>query len=302
MNSPAAAAIVESSLPLRLFARGKVRDVYDLDDALLIVATDRISAFDHILPTPVPGKGRILSQLSAFWFERTRPIIANHLITAEVDEMPAAIRAHAGILRGRAMLVRRAHRLDVECVVRGYLAGSGWQDYRREGAVCGVALPPGLQEGAALADPIFTPATKASAGHDQNVGFDEVAALLGADLAGRLRDVSRSLYQHARGHAVSCGLVLADTKFEFGLVAGAAGEELLLIDEALTPDSSRYWDAGAYARGELVPFDKQFVRNYLIDVGWDREAPAPALPQDVVDATLARYLETYRRLTGREID
>jgi phosphoribosylaminoimidazole-succinocarboxamide synthase len=302
MNLPGAAAVVDTELPLRRFTRGKVRDVYEIGGALLIVATDRISAFDHVLATPVPGKGRILSQLSTFWFERTRSITPNHLITADVDAMPPGIRAHAGMLRGRAMLVRRARRLDVECVVRGYLAGSGWHDYRREGAICGVPLPAGLREGEALRAPIFTPATKASSGHDRNIGFDEMVPLVGAGLAARLRDVSLALYRDAHAHAASRGLVLADTKFEFGLVTGPAGEELILIDEALTPDSSRYWDAAAHARGELVSFDKQFVRNYLVEVAWDREPPAPPLPQSVVDATRARYLETYRRLTGREID
>lgn len=295
------AAVVSTDLPLPLYARGKVRDVYAAGDALLIIATDRISAFDHVLPTPVPDKGRILSQLSAFWFEHTRTIVPNHLITTDLDAMPAAIQAHAGGLRGRAMLVRRARRIDVECVVRGHLAGSGWKEYERGGAVCGVRLPAGLREGARLPEPIFTPATKAASGHDLNIAFDEAARLLDAGLAERLRSVSLSLYNHARRHAEARGLVLADTKFEFGLIPGPSGDELILIDEALTPDSSRYWDAEAYASGHLLPFDKQFVRNYLIEIGWDREPPAPPLPPEVIEATRQRYLEAYRRLVGGEI-
>jgi phosphoribosylaminoimidazole-succinocarboxamide synthase len=293
--------VMFTDLPLARYARGKVRDVYLAGDALLIVATDRISAFDHVLATPVPDKGRILSQLSAFWFERTKAIVPNHVLTTDIDAMPADVRPHAALLRGRSMLVRRARRLDVECVVRGYLAGSGWQDYRRDGTVCGVALPDGLREGARLPEPIFTPASKAAGGHDQNIDFDHVVRLLGRGLAGRLRDTSLALYRHAHAHADARGLVLADTKFEFGLVEGPSGETLTLIDEALTPDSSRYWDAGAYAAGELLPYDKQFVRNYLIEIGWNREPPAPALPAPIVEATRARYLETCRRLTGREI-
>jgi phosphoribosylaminoimidazole-succinocarboxamide synthase len=299
--------MVSTDLPLPLFARGKVRDVYALDGALLIVATDRLSAFDHILPTPIPDKGRVLTQLSAFWFGRTRPILANHMITTDVAEMPPVVQAQAKVLTGRAMLVRRARRLDIECVARGYLAGSAWLDYRHTGVVCGVRLPAGLREGARLPVPIFTPATKASSGHDLNITIDEVAASIGAPLAARLRDVTLALYEHARAYAGTRGLVLADTKFEFGLVAGgadrptdgSAGDRLVLIDEALTPDSSRYWDAAAYARGELVAFDKQYVRDFLMQIGWNREPPPPALPPDVVAATRGRYLETFRRLTGR---
>jgi phosphoribosylaminoimidazole-succinocarboxamide synthase len=292
--------VTVTDLPLPVHARGKVRDVYEVGDALLIVATDRISAFDHVLATPVPDKGRILSRLSAFWFDRTRGIVSNHLLTAEVDQMPAALRAHAALLRDRAMLVRRARRVDIECVVRGYLAGSGWEEYRRNGAVCGVPLPGGLHEGGRLPQPVFTPATKAAAGHDLNIAFDDVVRLVGGALAARLRDLSLALYRDAHAHAAACGLVLADTKFEFGMVSGPRGEELILIDEVLTPDSSRYWDATAHTAGRLVPFDKQFVRNYLTDIGWNREPPAPALPQDVVMATRERYFETYRRLTGRD--
>ncbi len=295
-----APVVAATALPFPVYARGKVRDVYEVGDALLIVATDRISAFDHVLATPVRDKGRILSRLSAFWFDRTRGIVPNHLLTADVDQMPAAVRLHDAMLRDRAMLVRRARRVDVECVVRGYLTGSGWTEYRRGGAVCGLPLPGGMREGDRLPEPIFTPATKASSGHDLNITFGEVVRLVGDPLSGRLRDLSLALYRCAHDHAAACGLVLADTKFEFGLIPGSHGEELILIDEALTPDSSRYWDAAAYADGRLVPFDKQFVRNYLIEVGWNREPPAPALPEPVVAATRERYLETYRRLTGRD--
>ncbi|MDR7523007.1 MAG: phosphoribosylaminoimidazolesuccinocarboxamide synthase [Armatimonadota bacterium] len=301
MSRPVAAAVATTDLPFPSFARGKVRDVYEVAGALLIVATDRISAFDHVLPTPVPDKGRILSQLSAFWFDQTRGIVGNHVIEADVARMPDAVRAHAAVLDGRAMLVRRARRIDVECVVRGYLAGSGWKDYRRDGAICGVRLPPGLTEGSVLPHPVFTPATKAASGHDQNIGFDDVVRLVGGVLADRLRSVSLALYRHASRHAAARGLILADTKFEFGLIDGPDGHEVILIDEALTPDSSRYWDARAYAEGTLVSFDKQFVRNYLLEIGWDREPPAPPLPPGVVAATRERYLETYRRLTGGEL-
>jgi phosphoribosylaminoimidazole-succinocarboxamide synthase len=301
MTHMSGTAVLTTDLPLPLYARGKVRDVYAAGDALLIVATDRISAFDHVLPTPVPDKGRILSQLSAFWFERTRAIVPNHLVTADPEAMPPAIRTHAARLRGRAMLVRRARRIDVECVVRGYLAGSGWKAYERDRSICGVRLPAGLRDGARLPEPIFTPATKAASGHDQNIAFDEVVRLVGPDLAERLRSVSLSLYDHAHRHAAARGLVLADTKFEFGVISAPSGDDLILIDEALTPDSSRYWDAEAYANGSLLPFDKQFVRNYLIEIGWNREPPAPPLPPPVIAATRQRYLETYRRLVGGEI-
>ncbi|MDQ7859573.1 MAG: phosphoribosylaminoimidazolesuccinocarboxamide synthase [Armatimonadota bacterium] len=299
MIPPAAAPPVQATnLPMPVYARGKVRDVYALGDALLIVATDRISAFDSVLPTPVPDKGRILTQLSAFWFARTRALVPNHMITADIDAMPEAVRPHRALLAGRAMLVRRAARIDLECVVRGYLAGGGWQDYRREGAICGVRLPEGLVEGARLEGPIFTPATKAVSGHDQNVTFEQAATLVGEELASRLRETSLALYGYAHAHAAACGLLLADTKFEFGVLPDGT---LALIDEALTPDSSRYWDADAYARGELVSFDKQYVRNHLLASGWNREPPAPVLPAEVVEATRGRYRETYRRLVGEEL-
>jgi phosphoribosylaminoimidazole-succinocarboxamide synthase len=284
---------------LDLMRRGKVRDIYDLQDALLLVATDRLSAFDHVLPTLIPDRGKVLTHLSVFWFERTQSIVRNHLITAD----PRAIADVLGIgtealgeLAHRSMLVRRAWRIDFECVVRGYLAGSGYRDYRRTGAVCGVRLPPGLAEGARLPEPIFTPATKNEAGHDENVPFDVVEAAVGQDLAERLRDVSIALYRFLHDHAYRCGLILADTKFEFGLLDG----ELILIDEVGTPDSSRYWDRDAYeSTGSMASFDKQFVRDYLEGIGWNKEPPPPPLPAEIVEATRARYLEAYRRITGR---
>ncbi len=303
MIPPAARIVVTTDLPLPMYARGKVRDVYALGEYLLIVATDRLSAFDHVMPTPIPGKGRILTRLSAFWFERTRDIVPNHLVTTDVAEMPLLPEARAQVtaLDGRAMLVRRAERIDVECVVRGYLAGSGWEEYRREGAVCGVRLPGGLAKGSRLPRPIFTPASKARCGHDQNIAFEEVARLAGEALAGRLRELSLALYSHASTHAEACGLVLADTKFEFGICRDASGEALLLIDEALTPDSSRYWDAQEYAAGRLEAFDKQIVRDHLTRSGWDRSSPAPELPHEVIEATRRRYAETCRRITGEEV-
>jgi phosphoribosylaminoimidazole-succinocarboxamide synthase len=301
LSTSAARAVITTDLPLPLLTRGKVRDVYALDGMLLIVATDRISAFDHVLPTPVPDKGRILTQLSAFWFDQTRSIVENHLITVDPSRMPEPLRAHAAILDGRAMLVRRARRIDIECVVRGYLAGSAWVEYQREGAICGIGLPARLSEGDRLPSPIFTPATKAAAGHDENIAFETAIQLIGADLATRLRQTSIALYEHAHAYAAGRGLLLADTKFEFGLMGTPAGEDLMLIDEALTPDSSRYWDAVEYGRERsLIPLDKQYVRNYLIDIGWNREPPVPALPPEVVAATRDRYRETYRRLIGKE--
>ncbi len=300
------AVLSATDLPLPLLARGKVRDMYRLPgDRLLLVATDRISAFDHVLPTPIPDKGRVLTRLSAFWFTRTAPLIPNHFLSLEISEAGPAV-AIQEALRGRAMVVRRARRIDVECVVRGYLAGSAWEEYRARGTVAGVRLPPGLRPGDALPEPLFTPATKASSGHDENIIYEQLAAAVGPALAARLREASLALYRFAHEHARGCGLILADTKFEFGLLPGdtaGASAAPILIDEALTPDSSRFWDAEAHARGELVPFDKQFVRDYLSRVNWNREPPAPALPPDVVAATTARYREVYRRLTGlREED
>lgn len=290
-------AVLQTDLAgLTLWRRGKVRDVYDLGDRLLIVATDRLSAFDVVLPTPIPDKGRVLTRLSLFWFEKLAPIIENHVISGDVAEFGSALRPFAEVLDGRSMLVRKTDPLAVECVVRGYITGSGWKDYKRSGAVCGIALPEGLRESDRLEPALFTPSTKADVGHDENISFQAVAAQLGAAVAGRLRDVSLALYEAARRHAEECGIVLADTKFEFGLRDG----QLLWIDEALTPDSSRFWPRDEYVPGRSQPsFDKQYVRDYLESVGWDKTAPGPALPDEVVQQTREKYVEAYERLSGR---
>jgi phosphoribosylaminoimidazole-succinocarboxamide synthase len=292
-------------------ASGKVRDLYAVgSDELLLVASDRISTFDVVHPTPVPDKGRILTAVSAFWFERLAPIAPHHLLTADpVGALVGLDLAAAGLdedeLAGRTMRCRRAEVVPFECVVRGHLAGSAWAEYRRDGEVCGIALPPGLRESAALPDPLFTPATKAERGqHDENVPFARMVAELGAALAGELRDRSLAVYAAGAAHAASVGLLLADTKLEFGLVPdGSGGRELLLVDEVLTPDSSRYWPADAWEPGRTPPsFDKQYVRDHVTASGWDREPPAPALPAEVVAATRARYVEAHDRITGRPFE
>jgi phosphoribosylaminoimidazole-succinocarboxamide synthase len=277
-----------------LHARGKVRDVYEAGDDLLMVATDRISAFDRILPTPIPGKGRVLTGLSLFWFDRTADLVENHVITADPARFPEPF-AQDSTLAGRAMLVRRADVIPIECVARGYLSGSGWMQYRVEQAVCGVPLPAGLTESDRLAEPIFTPTTKADAGHDLPLTPEEASELIGVGLAEKLKELTLTIYERAAALALERGIILADTKFEFGFCDG----ELLLIDEVCTPDSSRFWPAGRYAPGGPQPsFDKQYVRDWLDASGWDREPPAPELPADVVVQTAARYLEAYERLTG----
>jgi len=292
----------------RLLGRGKVRDIYEVGppeagapgahDRLLIVATDRISAFDFVLGSGIPDKGRVLTQLSVFWFRFLEPLTPTHFITATLADYPPPLQEQGAELDGRSMLVQRTEPLPIECVARGYLSGSGWKDYRKTGAVCGIKLPAGLRESDPLPQPIFTPATKASSGHDENISFDQAAAAVGGALAEELRARTLRIYRKASEYARSRGLILADTKFEFGLL----GEDLLLIDEVLTPDSSRFWDAGAYQPGRSQPaFDKQFVRDYLESSGWNKQPPAPALPPEVVEATCHRYLEAYRRLTGREL-
>jgi phosphoribosylaminoimidazole-succinocarboxamide synthase len=281
---------------VRLRSRGKVRDIYELDDRLLIVATDRLSAFDVVLPTPIPDKGRVLTQLSLFWFEKLRDIVPHHVISA--TEFPPELAGVGEQLRGRAMLVRRTEPIPIECVVRGYLSGSGWKEYKADGKVCGIGLPAGLRESDKLPEPIFTPATKAQTGHDENISFEDAAGRIGRELAARLREVSLEIYRRAAAYALERGIIIADTKFEFGL----AGKELIWIDEALTPDSSRFWPAAEYAPGGPQPsFDKQYVRDYLERIGWAKQPPAPELPADVVEATRARYLEAHRRLAGREL-
>jgi phosphoribosylaminoimidazole-succinocarboxamide synthase len=293
--------LVTTSLPnLPRFRTGKVRDVYDLGDSLLIVATDRISAFDYILATGIPDKGRVLTELSAFWFRKLSPVIPNHFVTMDVGAYPSAAREHADDLRGRSMLVRKTAPIDIECVARGYLSGSGWKEYRETGRVCGIVLPAGLRESDRLPTPIFTPATKAASGHDINIDEAEaIAQLNDPALFARLRDTTLELYRQASAHAERCGILLADTKFEFGF----DGDTLLLIDEALTPDSSRFWPADEYSPGGPQPsFDKQFVRDYLEAIKWNKQPPAPALPDDVVARTRAKYIEAFERLTGGKLD
>ena len=280
---------------------GKVRDLYEVDDEhLLLVASDRVSTFDVVHPTPIPDKGRVLTGVSAFWFERLGDLVPNHLVSTSVADLPAAAQAHASELAGRTMLCRKVDIIPFECVVRGYLVGSGWKEYQRNGTVCGLDLPDGLVEADRLPDPIFTPATKAEEGaHDENVSFEVMAEALGGGLAGRLRELSLQLYRAGADHARERGIVLADTKFEFGLLDG----EVVLADEVLTPDSSRYWPADAWEPGRTPPsFDKQFVRDYATSTGWDREPPAPELPADVVAQTRAKYIEAYERLTGLSFD
>jgi phosphoribosylaminoimidazole-succinocarboxamide synthase len=281
-----------------LLAQGKVRDIYDVGDALLLVATDRISAFDVVLPDPIPDKGRVLTGLTLHWLERTRDLVPNHLISAHRTDFPEPFRSDRS-LAGRAMLVKKAEVVLVECVARGYLTGSGLKQYLAEGHVCGVPLPPGLQEGSRLPEPIFTPTTKAATGHDLPLTFEETAERVGRDLAERLRDLTLSLYARGAELAAERGIIVADTKFEFGFVDG----ELILIDEVLTPDSSRFWPADGYAPGRVQPsFDKQFVRDWLDASGWDHEPPAPELPDDVIDRTAQKYGEAYERITGESFE
>jgi phosphoribosylaminoimidazole-succinocarboxamide synthase len=278
-------------------ARGKVRDIYDAGDKLLMVATDRLSAFDVILPTPIPDKGRVLTQLSLFWFDLLRDVIPNHVLSA--TEFPAPFDAYREELAGRSMLVRKTAPLPIECVVRGYVSGSGWKDYRATGQICGIALPAGLRESDRLPEPIFTPATKAATGHDENISFERAASLIGNERARQVRDVSLEIYRRAAAYAEPRGILLADTKFEFGLLA----DQLIWIDEALTPDSSRFWPAAQYKPGGPQPsFDKQFVRDYLESIRWPKTPPGPELPPEVVAATRGKYREAYRILTGRELD
>jgi phosphoribosylaminoimidazole-succinocarboxamide synthase len=278
-------------------ARGKVRDIYDLGDRLLIVATDRLSAFDVVMPTPIPDKGRVLTQLSLFWFDLLREMIPNHVLSA--TEFPAPFQQYAEDLAGRSMVVRKTQPLPIECVARGYLSGSGWKEYRATGKVCGITLPAGLQESDKLPATIFTPATKAATGHDENISFERAAEMIGPALADKVRDITLEIYRRATAYAEPRGILLADTKFEFGLLNG----KLIWIDEALTPDSSRFWPAAEYRPGGPQPsFDKQFVRDYLERIQWPKTPPGPVLPPEVVAATRAKYREAYRVLVGRELE
>jgi len=293
-------AIIETEFSeLTLHSRGKVRDLYSIGEFLLLVATDRISAFDHVLATGIPGKGKILTQLSLFWFDFLKDVVPNHLVTADVDLYPRELRSYRDQLEGRSMLVRHAQMFPVECVVRGYLSGSGWKDYLATGAVCGIPLPAGLREADRLPEPTFTPATKSLDGeHDINISFDEMASRVGAHNAERLRSLSLAIYEKAAAYAEQRGLILADTKFEFGTHA----EGIILADEVLTPDSSRFWPADRYQPGRQQPsFDKQYVRDYLESIHWNKQAPAPALPDDVVMRTQQKYLEAFRLLTGKPL-
>jgi len=300
MSTGDGGAIFETRLPgIELACRGKVRDVYDLGDRLLIVATDRLSAFDYVLPDPIPDKGKVLNQISAFWFERTGDRFPNHVVSTDVADFPPELRRHAAVLAGRSTLARKLRMLPVECVARGYLSGSGWKEYRAQGTVCGIALPPGLRESERLPEPIFTPATKAESGHDENIPFSEVERLVGRRVAGRLREVTLDLYREAAEYAAGRGILIADTKFEFGL----DGENLVLADEILTPDSSRFWPADRYRPGAAQPsLDKQFVRDHLESVGWNKQPPVPSLPEEIVRGTRDRYLEIFRILTGRSLE
>jgi phosphoribosylaminoimidazole-succinocarboxamide synthase len=294
-------AVIRTDFPeLELYASGKVRDVYSLDNNhLLFVATDRISAFDYVLATGIPQKGRVLTQMSVFWFEFLRDLVPNHMVTTDTNRYPAALRKYTDQLRGRSMLVNRAEMFPVECVVRGYISGSAWKEYKSSGAVCGIQLPKGLQESDQLPEPIFTPATKATSGHDENISFEQMAKLIGADLSTQLRDVSLAIYKKAADYARQRGVIIADTKFEFG--RAAAG--ITLADEVLTPDSSRFWPADKYQPGKAQEsFDKQYVRDYLEEIRWNKQPPAPALPAEVARKTSEKYLEAYRQITGRDLD
>ena len=290
--------LTQPDLPATLHAQGKVRDIYEAGEHLLFVASDRISAFDHILASTIPDKGKVLTQLSLFWFDFLRNVVPNHVITARVDEYPEPLREFGEQLRGRSMLVRRAKMFPAECVVRGYLSGSGWKEYQQTGAVCGIKLPAGLRESDRLPEPIFTPATKSTSGHDINIPFAEMAKMVGQATAEKLRDLTLRIYSLAVEHAKKRGIIIADTKFEFGLIDG----NIALVDEVLTPDSSRFWPAESYGPGgPQLSYDKQFVRDYLESIRWDKNPPAPALPDHIVQKTREKYIQAYRQLSGKEL-
>jgi phosphoribosylaminoimidazole-succinocarboxamide synthase len=292
--------IVQTEIPgLTLHARGKVRDIYDLGKHLLFIASDRISAFDYVLGSGIPDKGRVLTQMSLFWFDLLSDIVANHVVTADFDEYPDDLQPFERQLRGRSMIVKRADMVTTECVVRGYLSGSGWKEYQKTGAVCGIELPQGLRESDQLPEPIFTPAIKATSGHDENIPFGEMVKRVGAGLSEQLRDLSLRLYRKAAAHALERGIIIADTKFEFGVAEG----EINLADEVFTPDSSRFWPAESYAPGKAqLSFDKQFVRDYLESIQWNKQPPAPSLPEEVAQKTSEKYRQAFRQLTGTELD
>lgn len=291
--------LLEIEIPeIKLFKRGKVRDVFLLNDKLLVVASDRISAFDVVMPNGIPDKGKILTQISLFWFEFTKGMVANHVLTSSLDEYPAELQKHRKMLEKRSMVVKKTKVIPVECVVRGYLSGSGWKEYQKSQSICGIKLPSGLKESEKLPEPIFTPTTKAEEGHDQSVSFAEVVNKIGSEAANFIRDKSIEIYKKASEYAWQKGIIIADTKFEFGF----DGDQIILIDEILTPDSSRFWPADQYRVGQAQPsFDKQFVRDYLESINWNKEPPAPELPLEVVKKTQEKYLEAYRRLTGKSV-
>ena len=293
------APLLETSLDgLTLHRRGKVRDVYEVGNDLLIIATDRISAFDYVLGSGIPDKGKVLTQLSAFWFERMGDLVAHHVLATEVEAMPASVQRHAAVVQGRSMLVRKTEPVPVECVARGYLSGSGWKEYQQTGAVCGVKLPAGLKESDRLPEPIFTPATKADSGHDINISEEEAGRIVGTDLIAKLKALTLEIYSRGVEHAATKGIIIADTKFEFGLV----GNEIILIDEVLTPDSSRFWPQDQYQPGHGQPsYDKQFVRDYLEEIRWNKQPPVPSLPEDVIRRTREKYVDAYRLLSDREL-
>jgi phosphoribosylaminoimidazole-succinocarboxamide synthase len=293
INAP---PLLESKLPgIKLWKRGKVRDVYEVGDKLLLIATDRLSAFDVVLPTGIPGKGVLLTQMSLFWFELLKDVVPHHVVSADVSDYPDELKRFRDQLEGRSMLVQKTDVLPIECVVRGYIVGSGWKDYKKTGAICGIALPAGLRESDRLEPPIFTPATKAETGHDENISFEMMIGTVGQDRAAEARRVSLEIYERARTHAEARGIIVADTKFEFGIRDG----RLIWIDEALTPDSSRFWPRDAYAPGRSQPsFDKQFVRDYLETLDWDKQPPGPELPPEVVARTVEKYVEAFERLRG----
>lgn len=303
---PLASPVLQTTLAARRPDRqGKVRDIYEFGDELVFVASDRISAFDYVLGSGIPDKGKVLTQISTFWFNRTKAIVGNHVLSTDPDTYPAAARAEAALLRGRSMLVRRTQPLPIECVARGYLSGSGWKDYRSSGEVCGIKLPAGMKESDRLPQPIFTPATKEETGHDINISEEQAAKMVSPALLARVKELTLRLYSEGATYAEEKGIIVADTKFEFGLLPGSGPEEerVIVIDEMLTPDSSRFWPQDTYRPGGAQPsFDKQFVRDYLEQIKWNKQPPVPSLPDDVVTKTREKYVEAYRRLTGRELE
>ncbi|KAA0005374.1 MAG: phosphoribosylaminoimidazolesuccinocarboxamide synthase [Thermoplasmata archaeon] len=289
--------VVKTDLPLKIFKKGKVRDVYEVDDKLLLVATDRISAFDHVLHEPIPNKGICLTQISRFWFEYFRDIVPNHMISADVSKYPDELQKFGDILNGRSMLVKKADVFPIECIVRGYLSGSGWRSYQKTGEICGIKLPPGLKESQKLDEPLFTPSTKAESGHDVNISFEKMKKLIGDEYAERLKELSLKMYNRGTEYACEKGIIIADTKFEFGKI----DDEIIVVDELLTPDSSRFWPADLYEPGRSQPsFDKQYVRDYLVSTGWDKNSSPPHLPGDVILETQKKYQEAYERITGEK--